>query len=473
MPSTEKFAAWPPLASAAVCLLASTFLLLGAPVEKLISIYSNVANYSLPVLTRGGTDYVGLLETLEPLGAVNARASGSHWKIRYNNVEAEFVSGKARARIQGGDLDLPADFLLEKGRGLVPLASLNTLLPRFLGGPVTLRESARRLFIGDVAVHFTAQVSQTNPPRLVMHFTSPVNPTIATESGKLRMLFTHEPLVAPGSQTLTFDSKTIPSASYQENNGAVEVVVNGTVPLMASFADDGRTINIGPPPSALATPSAPANNPPASSPVLLGTTSAPPASRYFAVVDASHGGDERGAALSDQLAEKDVTLAFARRLRQELEARGLTTLVLRDGDLTLSPDQRAGITNSAHPAIYLCLHAASQGRGVRLFTALVPPAPENLGPFIAWDAAQAEFQAISRAAQASLAAELQSRQVTVRSLSAPLRPLNNVMAAAVAVELGPPSDDISELNSAAYQQLVASAIAAGLGNVRDKLEAGR
>ena len=88
------------------------------------------------------------------------------------------------------------------------------------------------------------------------------------------------------------------------------------------------------------------------------------------MVDASHGGDERGAALTDQMAEKDVTLAFARLLRQELDSRGLRTLLVRDADTTLTPDRRATMTNAAAPAIYVCVHAASQGTGVRLYTAL-------------------------------------------------------------------------------------------------------
>ena len=123
-------------------------------------------------------------------------------ELSFNNVDGEFTPGKTRARIQGQDFDLPASFLLENGRGLVPLSSLPTLLQRFLGSPVNFHESSRRLFIGNVAVHFTAQVNKTSPPTLVMNFTSPVNPMIATEPGKLRMVFTHEPLVPPGSQNL-------------------------------------------------------------------------------------------------------------------------------------------------------------------------------------------------------------------------------------------------------------------------------
>ena len=483
--------------------------LAGVPGTKLLAVYSPTANYSLPVSERNGGDYVGLLEVLEPLGAVTAKADGRSWKVRYNNLDGEFADGKTRARVQGQSFDLPGSFLLDNGRGLVPLGSLPTLLQRFLGAPVNFHEASRRLFIGNVAVHFTAQVNRvsqpgvnapgsippavnfSNPtaPALVMNFSSPVNPMIATEPGRLRMVFTHEPLVPPGSQTLTFDSTAIPSATFQESNGAAEIVVAGPAPLFATFSNDGRTITIMPAPQVAARPGqSPAQVPAAASvtpapqaqpgaPAVDDSTkassSSPPSSsgQYFAVVDASHGGDERGAALSDQLAEKDVTLAFARRLRQELQAHGLTTLLLRDGDVTLSLDQRASLTNGARPAIYICLHAGLQGSGVRLYTALLPSGGENRGPFLDWNTAQSGFRAVSQAAELSLAAEFGKRQLAVRSLAAPLRPLNNVAAAAVAIEIAPPGGKISDLDSPAYWQVVAESVTAGIEGVRDKLGA--
>jgi N-acetylmuramoyl-L-alanine amidase len=70
-----------------------------------------------------------------------------------------------------------------------------------------------------------------------------------------------------------------------------------------------------------------------------------------------------------------------------------------------------------------------------------------------------------------LVAELQKKQIRARALITSLRPLNNITTAALAVEVSPPSDDISELNSPAYQQFIASAIAAGIANIRDRLEA--
>jgi N-acetylmuramoyl-L-alanine amidase len=451
--------------------------------ERRLSVYSGASSYSLTVVQKNGTDYIGLLEILQPLGSVNARTEGRAWRLNYNGADSEFTPGQTRARVQGQIFDLPAMFLMENGRGLVPLSSLPSLMQRFLRVPINLHEASRRLFIGNAGVHFTAQVNKTNPPSLVMNFTSPVNPMIATEPGKLRMVFTREPLVPPGSQTLTFDSPAIPSATFQENNGTAEIAVNGPVPLFASFSNDGRTITITPAPLAVARAQVPPAQP--TVPVPAGTPApqappgaAPPAAissavQYFVVVDASHGGEERGAALSDQLAEKDVTLAFALRLRQQLQGRGITTLMLREGDATLSLDQRASMTDAARPAIYICVHATSQGSGVRLYTALIPEGAEGRGPFLDWNTAQSGFRAASQTAETSLATELGRRQVLVRSLLAPLRPLNNIAAAAVAIEIAPPAGKLAELNSPAYQQLVAESVSAGIEAVRDQLGAAR
>jgi len=419
-------------------------------------------------MQRNGQDYVGLLETLEPLGRVNSKADGPRWNLRFNYVEGEFIAGNSRVHIRG-DYQLPAGFLLENGRGLVPLSSLGTLLPRYLGGPVTFQESSRRLFVGNAAVHFTAEIKKTASDNLVLEFTSPVNPRVDTEASKVRMSFTHEPLAAPSSNTLSFESKIIPSASYEEVNGAAIITVNGSGPLFASFSNDGRTITITPAPQAPPPQTVPGN----AGAVVPPSIAAANLRRYFAVVDASHGGDERGAALADQLSEKDVTLSFARLLRQELENRGLSVLVLRDGDVTLSPDQRANLANAAHPAIYISIHAASQGNGVRLYTALLPVGNDGRGPFLDWDTAQSTFLPLSQEVQSSLAAELRKNQISVRTLSAPLRPLNNLIAPAIAVELAPPPEGLAELNSVTYQQSVARSIVTAITTEREKLEAGR
>jgi N-acetylmuramoyl-L-alanine amidase len=165
----------------------------------------------------------------------------------------------------------------------------------------------------------------------LLNFSAPVNPTISTEPGKLRMVFKRDPVVSPGSQSISFDNKVITHASYSENNGDAELDVAASQPLMASFSSDRRTITI----SAIAPPPGPQlrqrrqnwsnrgrirrRRPCRRQTVRPITIAAMVTHRILAVVDPAHGGDERGAALTDTLAEKDVTLGFARLLRHELE----------------------------------------------------------------------------------------------------------------------------------------------------------
>ena len=463
----------------ACAILLSAILGTAAP-EKHLAVFSVAANYSVSLMQHDGRDYVGLLELLEPLGRVSAKADGERWRLRYNNVEGDFQEGKNRAKVQGRDADLGAKFLFHNGRGLVPVAALGSLLPRFLGGPVTVHEESGRLFVGGVGTHFTASLAAENPPRLVFHFSAPVNPTIATEAGSLRMTFAREPVVAPASPTLTFGNKAIPSANYSENNSAAVVTVTATVPVMASFSNDGRTITIAPTASAAASapagtgqpvagnsaaPTQPTANAPANIPI------SPTQRRYFAVVDASHGGDDHGETLSNTLLEKDVTVALARSLRQELESRGITTLVLRDSDANVPLDQRATFANEDHAAIYIALHAASSGHGVRVYTALLPYGEDDHGPFRSWTTAQHGAHPLSQTAASAVAGELQRRQIPVRTLTAPLRPLNNLTGAAIAVEVAPQGADVSQLTAPDYQQLITSAVATAIAANRDQFGA--
>jgi N-acetylmuramoyl-L-alanine amidase len=441
--------------------------------EKHLSVYSPVAVYTVPLLERGGRDYIGLLELLEPLGRVSSESEGTHWGLRYNAIAAEFIAGRTRARIRGRDFDLPAPFLIENSRGFIPLNSLNEVLQRFLGAPVDFRDGPRRLFIGGVSTQVSFQLDSNTPPRLTLNFTAPVNPTISTEPGRLRMIFKRDPLVSPGSQSITFDNKIITQASYSENNGDAEIDIAASAPLIATFTNNRKTIAIAPVPASAdnsaATPRAPSTTNANASPEIPPTPPAPVVRRVLAVVDAAHGGDERGAALSETIAEKNVTLGFARLLRHELELRGFAVALPRDSDTTLTLDQRAAAANVARAGIFIDLHAVSQGTGAGVYTALLPVEGPSNGVFQPWNAAQAPALPVSRIVAAAIVSEMQKREFSMRSASVSLRPLNNVFMPAVAVELAPGGNGIDDLTSANYQQRAASAIADAVASIRDRL----
>jgi N-acetylmuramoyl-L-alanine amidase len=76
---------------------------------------------------------------------------------------------------------------------------------------------------------------------------------------------------------------------------------------------------------------------------------------------------------------------------------------------------------------------------------------------------------LSQSTASAVTSELQKRQLTVRMLSAALRPLNNLTGPAIAIEVAPQGSDVSQLTAPDYQQLVTSAVATAVAGVRDQL----
>jgi N-acetylmuramoyl-L-alanine amidase len=187
------------------------------------------------------------------------------------------------------------------------------------------------------------------------------------------------------------------------------------------------------------------------------------------MIDAAHGGSESGALLNPAIPEKDVTLTFARRLRQELAARGVSSALIRDSDATLTTDQRAAIVNSARPALYICIHASSLGNGMQIFAAMIAAGGNNRGPFVNWQSAQAPAGTRSLWVQRQITAATRNTGFPVRSLPAPLLPLNNVVVPAVAVEIAPTTGNISQLASTDYQQMVCAALANAIAGIAPSL----
>jgi len=168
--------------------------------------------------------------------------------------------------------------------------------------------------------------------------------------------------------------------------------------------------------------------------------------------------------------EKDVTLTFARRLRQDLISRGLQAQLVRDSDTLLSADQRASIANQSRPSLYICVHATSQGNGIRIYSAMLPSASDNRGPFVGWEAAQASSLLRSRSLQQQLTASIQKTRFPIRSLTAPVRPLNNIVVPALAIEIAPATGQVSQLATADYQQMISAILANAIAGIRNKLE---
>lgn len=452
--------------------------------DKHLSIYAPQTHYQVSVVDQPAGEYVGLLDVLEPLGKIESHTNGKKWRLRFTpgktTIEAEFEAGKHIGKVRGAQFDLGGDLLLQGDRGYVPIASLPNLLPRMLDRTVDLHAAGRRLFLAGTAMKYTLELRH-NPTRLIATFPSGVSPVITPNGNRVRLTFTREPVVFPGANHVSYSDPPLISADFIESNGSGILEVVGSAPLQATTAEGGKVVNItaavqpavrtAPPAAPSAKPETPL--PPPNIPPPAPTTPRPATGRRtnLVVIDAAHGGEERGSQLTEKLNEKDVTLALARRIQHELEIRGFSVLLLRAGDTTLTSDQRATAANAARAGFYLDLHAATLGTGVRVYTALLPPAPAvNRRTFLPWDTAQAPFLNESIAAAEAITAEFTNRKIPVRSLAAPLRPLNNIAGTAVAVEIAPEGDSVESISDAKYQQNVAAAVAAGIAASRGKLE---
>ena len=439
-----------------------------------LAVYSAQTSYTVPLLNLNGQPYVGLVELLEPLGTVDARPDGKKYKLKFTppgarEMELQFQDGKDNGKVKGDKIKLPSIFAIQNSRGYVPLASVSELLSRALSTQIRLNPTARRLFIGNIGERFTLDLRKGEPSKLFVSFDSAVNPTIATEPGHIRFTFRREPVIAAADHT-AFTDPLITGANFSEHDGVAELDVTGNSALMANFADGGKTIIVtgalAPPPPAVAQLPIPQVNvaPPVAQPPK------PPAGpRFLVLIDPAHGGTEIGSAISPTLPEKDVVLALARKLQRELQSRGIAAGLLRNADIAITLDQRAISANAARPAIYVALHAANSGKGVHVFTSLLPAESVSSRDFLPWETAQSAYLDLSGSVAGSVTAELEARKLPNATLAAPLRPMNNIAAPAIAIEIASPSNDVSEIASPAYLDQVAQSIAAGIAAVRGKI----
>ncbi len=80
------------------------------------------------------------------------------------------------------------------------------------------------------------------------------------------------------------------------------------------------------------------------------------------VIDAGHGGYDRGGIPGQRIAEKTMTLDVAQRLNGLLSAKGYRVVMTRDSDVFVPLPTRVAIANSYRDAIFVCIHFNSAKR---------------------------------------------------------------------------------------------------------------
>jgi N-acetylmuramoyl-L-alanine amidase len=89
---------------------------------------------------------------------------------------------------------------------------------------------------------------------------------------------------------------------------------------------------------------------------------APLAPGKTVVIDAGHGGHDRGGGPGQRIPEKPYTLDIAQRLQRILAAAGYKTVMTRNGDYFVTLGGRCGIANAQRDAIFVSVHLNSAPR---------------------------------------------------------------------------------------------------------------
>src|SRR5207248_1286482 len=80
------------------------------------------------------------------------------------------------------------------------------------------------------------------------------------------------------------------------------------------------------------------------------------------VIDAGHGGFDRGGIPGQRIPEKEMTLDVAQRLKTVLAASGYNVVMTRDSDVFVPLPTRVAIANSHPNSIFVCIHFNSAKR---------------------------------------------------------------------------------------------------------------
>jgi N-acetylmuramoyl-L-alanine amidase len=214
------------------------------------------------------------------------------------------------------------------------------------------------------------------------------------------------------------------------------------------------------------------------------------------VIDPGHGGEEVGARGPGGTLEKNVALAIARRLRDEVvNTLGVQVFLTRTRDVEMELDDRTAIANNYKADLFVSIHAnavrARGAKGSEVYflsyqasdeesrrMAQMEGAAEPLGSVepgsdlavILWDMAQAEHleesSALATRIQEELAAVTGSESRGVKQ--APFRVLVGAAMPAVLVEVAFISNPEEEklLSSGAYQAKIARALMRGIARYR-------
>jgi N-acetylmuramoyl-L-alanine amidase len=429
--------------------------------------------------------------------------------VSYKGKTIVLTPDQTLASVNGRLVSLPAAPTRVGRRWFVPVEFVGRALALVYDTRLELRPDSRLIIVGNLRVpRVIVNAQPEGAGARVVIDVRPRTPETVTRAGAELLVRFEADALDPQLPSIPAQGDFIRGVSV--NPPATIVLDLG--PRVASFrtatqATDATSGQIAidllpaagqtPPQPAPATP-APAPYPtPLPSPAFPGNPAQ--SSIQTIVIDPGHGGADPGVKGPHGTLEKDVTMAVARELKGTIEGRlGIRVLLTRNGDQTLTADDRASLANNNKADLFLSLHANASFRpevqGAEVFylgldrdaaqaNQQAEADAQRLPVFgggsrtleiVPWQLAQARF-----IAQSATFAQMIEKQfdghvpLDGRGLAqAPLRVLVGANMPAVLVEMGylTNPDQENQLGTAAYQNTIVQALYAAIVQFRDYLD---
>lgn len=479
------------LAPAAALLLAAVFPAVPAavpatgrlpaqPQSVLRVVQPGVAD-EIPVRRFEGADMVALDELAAAVGAVVTPGRGERQvAVRIGDRVVRFDAGRSFVSVDSATRVLRNPSRRRSGRWFVPLDFVARVLPDLLAG--SRYDGADRVLVvaGDYPALEVDIAPQPNATRITLRTAAPME--IEERSGRLVVRiaapFLETSFLGVAPRDGVVERVDLHRARYDYR---LTILTGRNFGRLRQHRSPGRfaldLIRAG------TTASSSGDVLPARSRPGTGRPRpAPTRSRDIRAIalDPGHGGSDLGAAGPAGIAEKEVTLAVARALRDHLvEEYGFDVadvVLTRSDDREVSPDDRTMTANAAGADLLLSIHLnaspSPSDSGAVVYHHPPGAADRRSGgavAFVPWDQAQYGQVPASRAFAEAIAAGLASLPIRAGGVAqAPLRVLSGAAMPAVQVELGYVTSptDARWLSDPAFPASAARALATGIVRYR-------
>ncbi len=396
--------------------------------------------------------------------------------IRSGSSQLAVTKNSAVMSFNGQIVLLPNPLLRENERWLAPVEFLSQGLTRLANTEFRYRSGAPRIFAGDVEAPELVMNAQTLGPitRLTVRCAAAIHVELRREGPNRAVLAIDRAPLDPLRERLDHEDRLVRSIAFDDSDGNPKIVVDTTAEvadIKVSSADNERLFFVD-----LSRKSEPVSAaPPAAEPPTAAKPDSvqPPRRVRVIVIDPGHGGMDTGAK-GVAIAEKDLTMALARRLRTALQMRlGVTVVLTRDADVELDNEARAAAANNHEASLFVSLHAGYSSNkldsGSSIFVMkenfgedFTPAASPRDPLFLPWRLGyRAHRQASAEAAkifQEELGKAAPAWKFPVRT--APLAVLASTAAPALLLEIGNLNNEanIQTLTDSGFQTRLAGAI---------------